>query len=74
MEKKKESLKEIMDGQYVLRCNLTEILVKKQISLNKLADDIGVNRGTITKFLTLGKDIEVFLTLMKIKNYIEKNS
>jgi len=70
----KESLKEIIDNQQHIRLQLTDILIKKKISRSALAKDIGINRETLHRFLRLGKDIELFLTLMKVKEYIVKNS
>ena len=70
----KESFKEIIDNQHQIRLRLTDIIIEKRISMELLAKEIGVSRETIHRFLRLGKDIELFLTLIKIKEYVAKNN
>jgi len=70
----KESLKDMLENQNELRLSLTGILMQKKISFELLAKEIGISKETTHRFLKHNKDIEWFSTLMKIKEYVAKNS
>lgn len=67
-----KNLKEFLDNQDSVRSNLTNFIIKKQMSVNKASADIGVSYVTLSAFLKKNKKIEL-IPLSKIVNFIEKN-
>lgn len=62
--KKKES------PQYEIRVALSRLLGMKGMNIPVMAEAIGLDRYTLTKFLKDEKDLS-FITLIKIVDYIE---
>lgn len=70
MENKFRTLTDFMADQGDVRRRLIQIMRRKEMSIDKLSKDMGLNKRTLADFLLRGEDIVRHITFFKIENYI----